>query len=97
MPNPLDNPVWHALRGRQARFAEAAPVGGALRFQPEVSIFGAVERLDAHSWEALAELAGPGGAVFLFRDRVSSAPRGWTEIYRAPTLQMVAVNCQAPL
>lgn len=90
MTNPLDNPVWHALGGPLARFSDADSGDPVRRFAPEVSIFGAVERADATGWQALAEAVGPGGAVFLFRDEVPPPPPGWKEIYRAPTLQMVA-------
>ena len=88
--NPLDNPVWHALKGPLSRFAETGSGGAVVRFRPEVSIFAAVERIDGVAWEALAELVGTGGAVFLFRDQVPAAPAGWTEIFRSPTYQMLA-------
>ena len=90
MTHPLDNPVWHALGGPLARLGHADPAGRVRRFDPDVSIFGAVDHLDESAWQALAESTGIGGAVFLFRDEVASPPRGWKEIYRAPTLQMVA-------
>ena len=90
MTHPLDNPVWHALGGPLARFSDAHPRDRVRRFHPEVSIFGAVDSLDESGWQALAESTGTGGAVFLFRDEVPSPPPGWKEIYRAPTLQMVA-------
>ena len=90
MANPLDNPVWHALNGPLSGFAEAGSGGAVLRFTPEVSIFAAVDRIDEAAWEAQAELVGPGGAVFLFRDQVPAPPAGWTEIFRSPTYQMVA-------
>ena len=90
MTHPLDNPVWHALGGPLARLGHADRGDRVRRFDPEVSIFGAVDALDASAWQALAESTGIGGAVFLFRDQVASPPRGWKEIYRAPTLQMMA-------
>jgi len=40
MVDPLQNPVWHALGGPQAVFAEAK--GRARRFHPDVSVFGAL-------------------------------------------------------
>lgn len=90
MSNPLDNPVWYALKGRLSRFAERSADGRALGFSREVSIFNAVERVDAEGWEALSQLAGVGGAVFLFRDAVPVLPSGWEELARVPTLQLVA-------
>lgn len=90
MSNPLDNPVWYALKGPLSRFAKGSADGRAVGFMREVSIFNAVERLDAEGWEALAQFAGVGGAVFLFRDEVPAVPRGWKELARVPTLQLVA-------
>ena len=90
MENPLDNPVWHTLRGPRTDLAEQVRGGTALRFNSEISIFAAVERLDDEAWNAQAELVGPGGVVFLFRDRVPAPPEGWTELLRIPTLQLVA-------
>jgi len=86
----LDNPVWHALRGPQSEFAEGAAGGAALRFRRAVSIFTAVDRVDAAAWDAQAELVGAEGMAFLFRDRVPGPPSGWKEAFRIPTLQLVA-------
>lgn len=86
----LDNPVWHALRGRLASLAQPGTSEKALRFHADVSFFGAVDRVDSHAWEALAELVGPGGVAVLFRDEVPAVPDGWTEIHRDACYQMVA-------
>ncbi|NRA08746.1 MAG: GNAT family N-acetyltransferase [Myxococcales bacterium] len=90
MANPLDNPVWHTLRGPRTDLAEQVRGGTALRFSSEISIFAAVEHFDDDAWTAQAELVGQGGVVFLFRDRVPAPPEGWTELMRIPTLQLVA-------
>ena len=92
----LDNVVWHALRGRQSRFAERHASGRALRFHPRVSIFCGVERLDEDGWAAQADFAGEGGVAFLFRDEVPALPPGWAEIYRDTVLQLVARALDAP-
>lgn len=86
----LDNVVWHALRGPQARHAEWEGDGRAGRFDPEVAVFTAVDRLDDESWAAQAALVGSGGATILFRDEVPTPPRGWDEVFRGPTWQLVA-------
>jgi ribosomal protein S18 acetylase RimI-like enzyme len=86
----LDNAVWHALRTRQAHFAEGDSSGRAIRFDREVAFFGAVEQIDAASWEAQVELAGPEGITVFFRDEVPGPPSGWEEVFRGPTWQMVA-------
>lgn len=85
----LDNPVWHALNGPLARFAWDAP-GAAVRFDPEVSIFGAVDRMDDAGWAAQAALIGQGGFCAMFRDVVPTPPPGWQEQFRGPCFQMVA-------
>ncbi len=90
MANPLDNPVWHTLRGPRTDLAEQVRGGTALRFSSEISIFAAVEHFDDDAWTAQAELVGQGGVVFLFRDRVPAPLEGWTELMRIPTLQLVA-------
>lgn len=91
----LDNVAWHSLNGPLARFAERAsdPEGSpavALRFDPEVGVFGAVDRLDAASWRALARLLGVGGSCALNRPVVPPPPVGWQELVRIPLFQMVA-------
>jgi len=94
----LDNAVWHALHTRHAHFAEGDPSGRAVRFDPEVAFFGAVDALDAEGWASLAALTGPEGYAMLFRDEVPSPPpasafasrSGWEEVLRLPTWQMVA-------
>lgn len=88
-PALLDNPVWHALRGPQARLAEATDRDRVVRFQREVSCFSAVERMDDAGWRALAALVGPEGAAILVRDAVPLPPPGWEELHRAPTWQLV--------
>jgi predicted GNAT family acetyltransferase len=85
----LDNPVWHALNGPLARFAQETP-GAVVRFDPEVSIFSAVDRLDAAAWAEQAESVGRGGFCAMFRDRIPTPPAGWQEQFRGPCFQMVA-------
>lgn len=94
--NVLDNVVWHALRGPQADLAEWNEGKRACRFDPEVAIFTAVDRLDEEGWAAQADLVGDGGATILFRDQVDTPPRGWTEVFRGPTWQLVADDVSPP-
>jgi len=86
----LDNVVWHALRGPLAHCADASSTPRAVRFDPEINLFTAVERTDEAGWAALGEMVGRGGFVALFRDVVPAPPAGWQEHYRAPCHQMVA-------
>jgi ribosomal protein S18 acetylase RimI-like enzyme len=90
----LDNAVWHALGDGQRRFARTNPL--ARRFEPDVSVFGAVDRPDADALAALASLGEPGAPVALFRADVPPAPDGWTEVIRGGGHQMVGRNLPAP-
>lgn len=86
----LDNPVWHSLRGPLAGCADPASTADAVRFDPEINLFAAVEQLDSEGWAALARLAAPGGSVVLARDAVATPPAGWQELFRIQCFQMVA-------
>lgn len=87
-PSPLDNAVWHALRGPLAAFAEGR--GPARRFHPDVAPFGAIDDpADPAAWDALRDLFGPGGVAPLFRPPLTP-PVGWQEEMRWPCWQMVA-------
>jgi len=94
-PSPLDNAVWHALRGPLASFAEGD--GGALRFRPDVAPFGAIDDpQDPASWDALRTLFGASSVAPLFRPPLTP-PAGWTTTMRWPCWQMVApANLGAP-
>lgn len=94
--NVLDNVVWHALRGPQASLAEWSSGRRAVRYDQEVAIFGAVDRLDEEGWRALADLVGPGGVTILFREAISKPPPGWDEVFRGPTWQLVAGDVSPP-
>jgi ribosomal protein S18 acetylase RimI-like enzyme len=72
----LDNPVWSALTGAHARFAEVH--GRAARYRAEVSQFATLtDAGDPRAWADLAELAGPGTEV-LISARELTPPPGWT-------------------
>ena len=86
---PLDNPVWHALTSRHARFAEGD--GRARRYQPDVAPFaGLPDDPDASAWGALASLVGRADTAVVLRPAVANPPADWEVVLRLPTLQMVA-------
>jgi ribosomal protein S18 acetylase RimI-like enzyme len=86
---PLDNPAWHALTGPQARFAEGT--GLALRYDPEVSVFGALPHDPApEAWDAMRALIGADGAAIVFQADELAAPEGWQSLMRLPGYQMIA-------
>ena len=62
MAHPLDNMVWNALAGPQARLGVTN--GLARRFDPDIAIFAAVER-PLESLDGLAEIIPQGGRVGL--------------------------------
>ena len=62
-PTPLDRPIWHSLAGRQA--ALAIGDARALRFQPEVNLFGAAADDSPAALAALAGLIEVGGTLGL--------------------------------
>jgi ribosomal protein S18 acetylase RimI-like enzyme len=85
---PLDNPIWHALTGPQARFAEGT--GLALRFDPDVAPFGALpDTVTPDAWEALAKLVGPEGVALLGRPPLDPPP-GWEIVFDLVGYQYIA-------
>src|SRR4051812_19768136 len=86
--HPLDNVVWHALTGPHARFAQR--LGGAARYDPEVSPFTALhDAPDAGDWDALATLLGSETPAFIAR-RDAELPPDWRVLARFIAVQMVA-------
>jgi ribosomal protein S18 acetylase RimI-like enzyme len=79
----LENPVWAALSGPQACFAEAS--GDAARFLPDIAPFGAVADLDDPAgWADLAKLTGQ----TLLTGPSITAPPGWETIRTTTGMQM---------
>jgi ribosomal protein S18 acetylase RimI-like enzyme len=86
----LDNPVWHALTGPQQKVADLR--SGAARYDPEVAAFAAVPDVPTpETWDDLRDLVGEGGVAVLFV-KPPNLPDGWDELFRIPTVQMVATS-----
>jgi ribosomal protein S18 acetylase RimI-like enzyme len=83
----LANAAWHALNGPNADVAECH--GRAARYDPDVSVFAAMESPDQAAWDDLAELIGPGGVGVLFREGGFESPAGWQRVYGGVGVQMV--------
>ncbi len=83
----LANAAWHALNGPNADVAQRHR--RAARYDPEVSVFAAMESPDEAAWNDLAVLIGPGGVAVLFREGGFEAPTGWQYVYGGPGVQMV--------
>jgi ribosomal protein S18 acetylase RimI-like enzyme len=86
----LGNPVWDALQGAHREFAEVN--GRAVRYRSDVSVFAAVDELDAAAWDDLA----PFGEILLIRRELPTAPDGWAETWSFRLHQMVATELTAP-
>jgi len=85
--HPLNRPIWNALTGPQANFAESA--GSARRFPPAVTALGALAEVDDAGYASLASLQKPGEATALFLETPSKPPAGWKVIRDLPLSQMV--------
>jgi ribosomal protein S18 acetylase RimI-like enzyme len=91
-PHVLDDPVRQSLAGHHARFAERR--GRAVRYQPDVSPFAAVEDpADVRSWHDAAELVGPGGTLVL--PGVETGPEGWDIVFAGEGVQLVDTSLDA--
>jgi len=87
----LDNPVWSALSGPQAKFAERA--GRAARYRADVSVFaGLDDDPDAAAWADAARL--PGSDMVLVGPQ-APPPSDWAIQARVTGLQMLAQCVEA--
>ncbi len=84
----LDNVVWHALAEAGNDMVESGPGGHALRYRPDISVFGALEDFGIASWASFGSLVGDTVGV-LFGVGIPAAPQGWVELARYPSYQMV--------
>jgi ribosomal protein S18 acetylase RimI-like enzyme len=83
----LDNAVWHSLAGAHEHHAER--VGSAARYDPDVSIFGAMGDDTAAAWHDLEQVVGPSGVAVLFRAEIPRLPKAWTRLDGGRGHQMV--------
>ena len=93
--HPLDNPVWHALRGPHARFALQR--GLALHYQREVAAFSAFDVSSAQAYADLALDLPEGAEARLVRREVDPLPAGWLEVNHVALLQMMAARTEIDL
>jgi ribosomal protein S18 acetylase RimI-like enzyme len=83
----LDHPIWNALSGPQAKFAESA--GSALRFPPAVTGLGALAEVNDAGYASLASLQKAGEMTALFLQAPSPPPAGWKQLRDLRLSQMV--------
>ena len=85
--HPLDRPIWNALTGPQAHFAEVS--GSARRFPPAVTTLGALDTIGEQSFADLASLQESHQVTALFLEQAPQLPAGWRLVMTLPLLQMV--------
>jgi ribosomal protein S18 acetylase RimI-like enzyme len=89
----LDNPVWAALTGPQATFAERR--GRGARFPVDVSPFAALDDpTDPGAWHDLGAVTGSGATV-LVAAPAQAPPAGWTRTGGTPGVQLVGSRLTA--
>lgn len=92
--HPLDRPIWNALAGRQAEFG----VGDdrAMRYVPEVAMFGAAARKSPACMTALSELIAERGIVATVEAEIWPPIVRTTVVSHAVIVQMLATELTAP-
>ena len=94
MSESLDNPVWHSLSTRQARFAEGG--SRALRYQSDVSPFAAVADDSAEAVAELEALVPAEGYLLLVRPSDHPLPKTKFAVTPTEGVQMVARSVAPP-
>ncbi|MEG3125276.1 GNAT family N-acetyltransferase [Sphingomonas sp. GB1N7] len=94
-PHPLDRPVWNTLTTRQDDFATGD--AAALRFRPEINLFGAAADRTPESLTALAALVPPGGTLGLVEAEEFAPPPGVAIRSRAIINQMLLTRLTGPV
>jgi ribosomal protein S18 acetylase RimI-like enzyme len=89
---PLDNAVWTALTTKQAQHAHTSAL--ARRFQPEMTLLGAVAANTAMAFDSLAQLIQR-DSVTLYFTSPPQIPKGW-DILRAVELHQMLQEAEAP-
>ncbi len=95
MPHVLDRPVWSALAGRHAAFAEGNHL--ARRYRPDVIPFAASRDANADSLAALAALPRPDEMMVLIEANRLALPPGFVPLVEAPGVQMVLARTPEPV
>ncbi|MGC2744113.1 MAG: GNAT family N-acetyltransferase [Candidatus Angelobacter sp.] len=83
---PLDNAVWTALTTKQAQHAHTSAL--ARRFQPEMTLLGALAANTAMAFDSLAQLIQR-DAVTLYFTSPPQIPSGWDVLRAVELCQMV--------
>jgi ribosomal protein S18 acetylase RimI-like enzyme len=90
--HPLDNPLFAALTGEQAKFAVRHR--DAIRYQPDIGPFCALpDEPSADDWADAARLTPP-GEVLVFLVPAAAPPAGWQVLAQRQGVQLVAEELQ---
>jgi GNAT superfamily N-acetyltransferase len=93
--HPLDNPIWNSLLTEHGSFAVSNAL--ARRYPAAIGPLSGIARQSAANYEALRELAGPGGVVVLFCQEKPEPPPGWTLIRGGVLSQMICAQPADPV
>lgn len=86
----LDNPIWHSLSTRHARFARGGEL--AKRFQPEIGPLAGIREQSPEAYAALENLFDPDEPAGLFLDSPPQIATGWRLRMHKPIEQMVCLR-----
>ena len=89
-PHPLDNPIWHSLHTEHSSLAISNAL--ARRYPPAIGPLSGIAAQSDDKYEALGELAGPGGVVVLFCTEAPAPPEGWTLVRGGLLAQMICLQ-----
>jgi ribosomal protein S18 acetylase RimI-like enzyme len=89
---PLDNAVWTALTTKQAQLAHTSAL--ARRFQPEMTLLGALAANTAMAFDSLAQLIQR-DPVTLYFTSPPQIPTGW-DVLREVELHQMVQETEAP-
>lgn len=87
---PLDRPIWHSLTGHHA--ALALGDARAVRFRPDVNVFGEAADTSPEALAALAGLIAPGGTLGLLGVGPAALVPGTVVVSERRLDQMVATR-----
>ncbi len=90
----LTNPVWRSLSGEHVTLAQANR--GALRYQPSVAPFGALELQSRACVESLAQLVEPGEEVCLVDQEANASDLFEAVLPFGGYTNGLCLNCNSP-
>jgi ribosomal protein S18 acetylase RimI-like enzyme len=93
-PDPLANPIWHALNGPHRALGSVGSLAGF--YEPGITPFGALKEATSEAFAQLAELAGPGRRLAFFTSQPLAIPADWNTEHTEPLDQMACTAIAPP-